>query len=36
MKLVGWVGFYGLSTTVGYLMSNPVYTYIYIKYIYDL
>ena len=27
----GWVGFYGMSTIVGYLMPNPVY-YIYIKY----
>ena len=26
-------GFDGISTTVGYLMSNPVFTYIYIKYI---
>ena len=24
----GWVGFYGISTIVGYLMSNPLYTYI--------
>ena len=24
----GWVGFYGISTSVGYLMSNPLYTYI--------
>ena len=23
-----WVGFYGISTIVGYLMPNPVYTYI--------
>ena len=22
----GWVGFYGISTIVGYLMSNPLYT----------
>ena len=28
---LGWVGFYGISTFVGYLISNPVYTYI--KYI---
>ena len=27
------VGFYGISTIVGYLMPNPLYTYIYIKYI---
>ena len=25
--------FYGMSTIVGYLMSDPLYTYIYIKYI---
>ena len=30
----GWVGFYGLSTIVGYLMPNPLYTYI--LNIYDL
>ena len=24
----GWVEFYGISTIVGYLMPNPVYTYI--------
>ena len=24
----GWVGFYGISTIVGYLMLNPLYTYI--------
>ena len=24
----GWVGFYGISTIVGYLMPNPLYTYI--------
>ena len=29
----GWVGFYGISTLVGYSMPNPLYTYIYIKYI---
>ena len=23
----GWVGFYGMSTIVGYLMPNPLYTY---------
>ena len=28
MIWLGWVGFYGASTTVGYLMSNPIYTYI--------
>ena len=22
----GWVGFYGISTIVGYLMPNPIYT----------
>ena len=26
--LEGWVGFYGISTIVGYLMPNPLYTYI--------
>ena len=30
----GWVGFYGISTIVGYLMLNPLYTYI--LNIYDL
>ena len=25
---IGWVGFYGISTIEGYLMPNPVYTYI--------
>ena len=30
----GFVGFYGISTIVGYLMPNPVYTYI--LNIYDL
>ena len=24
----GWVGFYGISTIIGYLMPNPLYTYI--------
>ena len=24
----GWVGFYGISTIVGYLMPNPLYIYI--------
>ena len=32
-ELVGWlvglVVFYGISMLVGYLMPNPVYTYIY-------
>ena len=28
--LFGWVGFYGISTNVVYLMPNPIY--IYIKY----
>ena len=23
-----WVGFYGISTIAGYLMPNPLYTYI--------
>ena len=28
-KLVGWlIGFYGISTIVGYLIQNSVYTYI--------
>ena len=27
------VGFYGISTIVGYLIPNPVYIYIYIRYI---
>ena len=30
----GWVGFYGISTIVGYLMPNPLYTNI--LNIYDL
>ena len=30
----GLVGFYGISTIVGYLMPNPLYTYI--LNIYDL
>ena len=30
----GWVGFYDISTIVGYLMPNPLYTYI--LNIYDL
>ena len=24
----GWVGFYGISTIIGYLMPNPLCTYI--------
>ena len=31
---VCWVGFYGMSTIVGYLLPNPVYAYI--LNIYDL
>ena len=36
IKYIGFVlvGFYGISTIVGYLMSNPLYTYI--LNIYDL
>ena len=26
--MISLVGFYGISTIVGYLMSNPLYTYI--------
>ena len=26
--MFGLFGFYGISTTVGYLMLNPLYTYI--------
>ena len=26
-KFFGLVGFYGISTIVGYLMPNPLYTY---------
>ena len=29
-----WLGFYGISTIMGYLMPNPLYTYI--LNIYDL
>ena len=29
--LNGLVGFYGISTIVGYLMSNPLYTYIWFE-----
>ena len=25
---IGWVGFYRISTIVGYLMPSPLYTYI--------
>ena len=28
----GFVWFYGISTIVGYIMPNPFYTYIYIRY----
>ena len=31
---LSWFGFYGISTIVGYLMPNPLYTYI--LNIYDL
>ena len=34
MIWLGWVGFCGRSTIVGYLMPNPLYTYI--LNIYDL
>ena len=34
MLWLGWVGFYGISTIVGYLMPDPVHTYI--LNIYDL
>ena len=27
--IYGLVGFYGISTIIGYFMSNPLYTYIY-------
>ena len=33
MIWLGFIGFYGISTILGYLMPNPLYTYIYIKYI---
>ena len=26
-----WVGFYGISTMVGYLMPNPAYAYVHIN-----
>ena len=29
---IGLVGFYGISTLVGYLMPNPVHTYMFNKY----
>ena len=28
---LAWLGFYGISTIMGYLMPNPLYTYKYIK-----
>ena len=31
-----WYIFYGISTIEGYLIPNPVHTYIYILYMYDL
>ena len=34
MIWLGWVEFYGISTIVGYLIPNPLYTYI--LNIYDL
>ena len=34
MKELGWFGFYGISTIVGYLMPNSLYTYT--SNIYDL
>ena len=34
IKYIVLVGFYGISTIVGYLMPNPLYTYI--LNIYDL
>ena len=33
-SLVGWLGFYSISTLLGYLMLNPVHTMI--SNIYDL
>ena len=27
---IGWLMFYGISTLVGYLVTNPVYTCIYV------
>ena len=35
-SLIDLVWFYGISTFAGYLMPNPLYVYIFIKYIYDL
>ena len=32
IKLVGWL-FYGISTIIGYLMPNHVYTYIFNRYL---
>ncbi len=34
VSFIYWVGFYGTSTIVGYLIPNPLYTYI--SNIYDL
>ena len=32
--LIGWlVGFYGISTHLSNIIPNPLYTYIYVKYI---
>ena len=28
MYMICWVGFYGISTIVGYLVPKPLYTYI--------
>ena len=28
LVVLGWVRFYGISTILGYLMPNPLYTYI--------
>ena len=33
MIWLAWLDFYGVSTIVGYLIPNPLYTYIYVKYI---
>ena len=33
VSLFAWAGFYGISTTIDYLMPNPLYIYIYIRYI---
>ena len=32
ISLFGFVGFYGVSTIVGYLMPNPSHTYIFNTY----